>query len=143
RDMVHLPQAAKKSQRTNALAFSLIILGIVVCFNYPVGAEKAANVAVLTKSGVQSSFFCTTTRQVLIVHKCVGSGDNHFSSKVDEERGNSYCSFGQTYISGAPGTFRLAPGNAEIPKGCYSMHGFSNTTVVGRATAISTVWYDQ
>jgi hypothetical protein len=141
--MVHSPQIANKSKKTNALVFLLIVLGIVVCVNYPVVAEKTASIAVLTKSGVQSSFFCTTTRQVLIVHKCVGPGDNHFSSKVDEERGGSYCSFGQTYISGGPGTFRLAQGNAEIPKGCYSMHGFSNTTVVGRATAISTVWYDQ
>jgi hypothetical protein len=141
--MMHLPATAKRSPRANAAAFSVIVLGTAVFFNYPVSAERVASVAVMTKSGVQSSLFCTTNRRIFVVHKCIGAGDNHFASTVDEARGNSYCSFGETYISGGPGTFRLAQGNADIPKGCYSMHGFANTTVVGRATAVSTVWYDQ
>ena len=141
--MMHLPETAKRSHRANAAVFSVIVLGTVVFFNYPVSAERVASVAVMTTSGVQSSLFCTTNRRIFVVHKCVGAGDNHFSSTVDEARGGSYCSFGQTYISGDPGTFRLAQGNADIPKGCYSVHGFANTTVIGSATAVSTVWYDQ
>jgi hypothetical protein len=131
KDMMRLPETAKRSQRAKAAVFLVIVLNAVFAFNNPVAAKRASSVASMTSLGVHSSLFCTTGGRILVVHECIGSGDNN------------YCSFGQTYISGGPGTFRLAEGNADIPKGCYSIHGFANTRVVGRATAVSTVWYDQ
>src|SRR5215469_8230730 len=115
KDMMRLPETAKRSQRAKAAMFFVIVLNAVFAFNNPVAAKRASSVASMTSLGVHSSLFCTTGGRILVVHECIGSGDNN------------YCSFGQTYISGGPGTFRLAEGNADIPKGCYSMHGFANT----------------
>ncbi len=58
--------------------------------------QQKGSVASMTSLGVRSSLFCTTNGRIVVVHECIGSGDN------------SYCSFGQTYISGGLGTFRLA-----------------------------------
>src|SRR5262249_10595494 len=123
--------STEEERMRHTLLLFMATLAVVAAYNAPAAARRYASVATMTNSGINSSSFCTNNGQILVVLQCRGAGSN----------GN--CSLGQTYISGGPGTFRLPPGNAHVPQGCYSTHGFANTTVAGTAAAVSTIWYDQ
>jgi hypothetical protein len=89
---------------------------------------RQSSVVVMTNSGISASSFCTTTGQVMVVQGV-------------QQDANGQVSFGATYLWGNAGTYSLGPGNHVVAKGCYS-HSIVSTTVVGNATAKSTVWYD-
>lgn len=93
-----------------------------------VASARSASVVVMTNSGISTASFCTSTGRVTVVH---GAQQDAYGQ----------VSFGATYLSGTAGTYQLGPGNALVAAGCYA-HTIVSTTVMGNASAKSTVWYD-
>jgi hypothetical protein len=111
-----------------ATAFALLAVGTL---GAAVALARPSSVVVMTNSGISASSFCTSTGRVTVVH-----GVQHDA--------NGQVSFGAAYLSGVSGTtatYRLGPGNAVVTRGCYA-HTIVSTTVVGNASARSTLWYD-
>jgi len=114
--------AKRRSIAIAAVLVAATILTTLTAF------ARQASVVIMTNSGVFASSFCTSTGQVTIVHGV-------------QQDANGQVSFGATYLWGSAGTYSLGPGNHVVAKGCYS-HSVVSTTVLGNATAKSTVWYD-
>lgn len=111
-----------------ASAFALVAAGTL---GAAVALARPSSVVVMTNSGISASTFCTLTGRVTVVHRA-------------QHDAGGQVSFGATYLSGISGTtatYRLGPGNAIVAKGCYA-HTVVSTTVVGNASAKSTLWFD-
>lgn len=93
-------------------------------------AACTASTAYTTNTGRWEAAFCTNNPNIMVVHSC------------QRQDAYSSCAIGHTLLTGDNGAiYRLRNGNAVIARGCYSQT-LANTTVVGTAKAMSTVWYD-
>lgn len=115
-----MPMTVIRASILTAVAFSVATYA----------AARTGSTAYLTNLGGWEASFCINNPNIMVVHTC--QGQDAYSS----------CAIGHTLLTGGDGrTYRLRNGNAVIARGCYSQT-LANTTVVGTAKAMSTVWYD-